>query len=88
MTFLIIVVFKIQALKPALAIVTPNWFFGSINLKDAYCSIPVSCDNQGLLAFHQRNELYLLTSLENGLTSAQRAYTKVLKVVAVMVPKP
>ena len=43
--------FKMETLKSALTIVTPNCFFGCIDLKQAYFSIPVSVESKGWLVF-------------------------------------
>ena len=44
--------FKMETLKSALTIVTPNCLFGCIDLKQAYFfSIPVSVESQGWFVF-------------------------------------
>ena len=73
--------FKMETLKSVLTLVTPNCYFGTLDIKDAYYSIPVSRDSQGWLVFHWQNTFYAFTVLANGLASAPRVYTKVLKPV-------
>ena len=51
----------------------------SIDLKDAYYSIPVAEEHQKYLKFIWRDQLYAFTSLPMGLTSGPRIFTKVLK---------
>jgi hypothetical protein len=53
----------------------------SIDLKDAYYSIPVAAEDQKYLKFIWREKLYVFTSLPMGLTSSPRIFTKVLKPV-------
>ncbi|MEW8545905.1 MAG: hypothetical protein AB2693_20475, partial [Candidatus Thiodiazotropha sp.] len=59
--------FKMETLKSVLTLVTPDCFFGSLDIKDAYFSIPVSLDSQGWLAFFWDNKFYAFTVLPNGL---------------------
>ena len=53
----------------------------SIDLKDAYYSIPIAEEHQKYLKFIWRNQLYAFTSLPMGLTSSHRIFTNVLKPV-------
>ena len=53
----------------------------SIDLKDAYYSIPIAEEHQKYLKFIWRDQLYAFTSLSMGLTSSPRIFTKVLKPV-------
>ena len=73
--------FKMETLKSVLAFVTPDCFFGSLDIKDAYFSIPVSLDSQGWLAFYWDKKFFAFTVLPNGLGTAPRVYTKMLKPV-------
>ena len=73
--------FKMENLKSALTIVTPNCFFGCIDLKQAYFSIPVSVESQGWLVFWWHGQYFAFTVLANGLSSAPRVYTKIMKPV-------
>lgn len=70
--------FKMETLKSVLAFVTPDYFFGSLDIKDAYFSIPVSLDSQGWLAFYWDKKFLAFTVLPNGLGTAPRVYTKML----------
>lgn len=47
--------FKLEALKTALAFVNKDCLFASIDLKDAYYSIPVHRESQGRLMFSWEN---------------------------------
>ena len=70
-----------ETLKSALTIVTPNCFFGCIDLKQAYFSIPVSVESQGWLVYWWHGLYFAFTVLANGLSSAPRVYTKIMKPV-------
>ncbi len=71
--------FKLDTLQTAVQLVTPGCFMTSIDLKDAYYSIPISEDHQKYLKFYWRDVLYTFTCLPMGLSSSPRIFTKVLK---------
>ena len=52
----------------------------SIDLKDAYYSVPIAQESRKYLKFLWRGELYQFTCLPNGLAEAPRKFTKLLKV--------
>ena len=52
----------------------------SVDLKDAYYSIPVCFEDRKYLRFLWRGALYQFTCLPNGLAEAPRKFTKILKV--------
>ena len=54
---------------------------GSVDLKDAYHSIPVNKFDRKYLQFYWNDHLYKYTCLPNGLTTAPRIFTKILKVL-------
>lgn len=51
-----------ETLKSVLSYVTPDCFFGSLDIKDAYFSIPVSLDSQGWLAFYWDKKFFCIYS--------------------------
>ena len=53
----------------------------SIDLKDAYYTVPISTDHQKYLKFIFNGSIYQYTCLPNGLSCAQRVFTKLLKPV-------
>ena len=53
----------------------------SVDLRDAYYSIPIDTEHQKYLKFHWRGKLLEFTCLPNGLCCAPRLFTKVLKPV-------
>ncbi|KAJ8044060.1 hypothetical protein HOLleu_11420 [Holothuria leucospilota] len=58
-----------------------NCFMASIDLKDAYYSVPIDCDHRKYLRFEWNHNVYEYTCLPNGLASAPRVFTKLLKPV-------
>ena len=56
-------------------------FMASIHLTNAYFSIPIAEEHRCFLRFVWMDELYQFTVLPNGLSSAPRIFTKVLKPV-------
>lgn len=70
-----------ETLKTALAMIKKNAWFASIDLRQAYYSIPVHINSRKFLKFHWNGKYYQFTCLPNGLASAPRTYTKVLKPV-------
>ena len=53
----------------------------SVDLKDAYCSVPVASLSLKLVKFSWKGKLYQYTCLPNGLSSCPRKFTKLLKPV-------
>ena len=53
----------------------------SIDLKDAYYSVPIAQANQKYLKFQWENKLYVFTCFPNGLAFCPRKFTKLLKPV-------
>ena len=59
----------------------PNCFMASIDLKDAYYSVPIAQVYQKYLKFQWENKLYAFTCFPNGLAFCPRKFTKLLKPV-------
>ena len=53
----------------------------SIDLKHAYCTIPIAQEQQKFLKFVWNDQLYEFTALPMGLSSSPRIFTKVMKPV-------
>ena len=51
----------------------------SVDLKDAYYSLPIHTSHQKYLKFVWMGQLYQFTVLPNGLSSGPRMFTKILK---------
>ena len=60
---------------------TKNCFMASIDLQDAYYSVNIDPDFRKYLRFKWDNTLYEYTCLLNGLSSAPRIFTKIMKPV-------
>ena len=73
--------FKMGNLKTALNMMRQNCFMASIDLSDAYYSVPVALTDQKYLLFKFEGQLYKFVCLPNGLSSAPRIFTKLLKPV-------
>ena len=53
----------------------------TMDLKDAYLSVPIHADHSKYLRFEWESELWEFTCLPFGLSSAPRVFTKVMKPV-------
>ena len=62
--------FKMDTLDTAIKLMRPGCFMTSIDLKDAYYSIPVAPECQKYLKFVWKETLYCFTCLPIGLTSS------------------
>ena len=73
--------FKMDTFRTALKLIRPGCFMASVDLKDAYYSIPIAEEERKLLMFQWKGKYYQFTCLPNGLSSAPRIFTKILKPV-------
>ena len=71
--------FKMDALETAIKLMRPGCYMTSIDLKDAYYSIPIASEHQKFLKFVWKDQLYAFNSLPMGLSSSPRIFTKILK---------
>lgn len=71
--------FKQETFQVVLDLIQENDFFTSIDLKDAYFSVPIHKDFQKYLKFQFDGILYMFVCLPFGLSSAPRIFTKILK---------
>ena len=62
-------------------LVEKNCYMSALDLKDAYYSIPIKGHDQKFLQFEWKGSRYQFTCLPNGLSSAPRTFTKILKPV-------
>ena len=62
-------------------LIEKDCYMAALGLKDAYYSIPVRKHDQQFLQFEWNNTRYQFTCLPNGLSSAPRTFTKILKPV-------
>ena len=70
--------FKMCSIKTALEMMRPDCWLGSIDLKDAYYSVPVNEDQRRFLRFRWSEKVYQFRVLPNGLACAPRFFTKIL----------
>ena len=73
--------FKMDTLQTALKLVTKGCYMASIDLKDAYYSVPIFEDHKKFLRFLWLGQLWEYNCLPNGLALAPRKFTKLLKPV-------
>ena len=71
--------FKMENLKIAITLMSPNCYMTSIDLKDAYYYVSIDTTHRKYLRFIWKNQLFQFTCLPNGLSSAPRIFTKLLK---------
>ena len=71
--------FKMDTLEKAIKMMKPVCFMASIDLKDAYYTVPVHPSHQKYLKFIFNGTRYQYTCLPNGLSSAPRIFTKLMK---------
>ena len=71
--------FKMETITTVFSLVRPNCYMGSIDIKDAYHSVPVCEEDKKYLKFIFDGQLFQFTCLPNGLCSGPRKFTKLLK---------
>ena len=68
---------KLESIEDALALLTEGCYFGSVDLRDAYCSIPIHENYQKYLKLLWKEEYYQYIVLSNIFSPAVRVFTKV-----------
>ena len=71
--------FKMDTLASALQLIKRNCYMAVVDLKDAYYSVPIFSEHRKFLRFNFEDTLYEFTCLPNGLSSAPRVFTKLMK---------
>ncbi|XP_068674488.1 uncharacterized protein [Montipora foliosa] len=71
--------FKMNNILTALKLMRPKCFMASVDLKDAYYSVPKASEDRKFLSFEWKGDYYQYTCLPNGLACAPRLFTKILK---------
>ena len=69
---------KLESIEDALDLITEGCYFGSVDLKDAYYSIPIRENYQKYLKLFWKEEYYQYIVLLNGFSPDVRVFTKVL----------
>ena len=70
-----------DTIQTALKLMRPGCFMASVDLKDAYYSVPVAREDRKFLKFQWENSYFQFTCLPNGLACAPRLFTRLLKPV-------
>ena len=70
--------FKMDSIHTVLNMIKPGVWMASINLKDAYFSVPIHKEHQKYLKF-MWTKPYMFTAMPNGYDPATRKFTKLLK---------
>ena len=73
--------FKMDTFQTAISLIRPGSFMASVDLKDAYYSIPIAEQDRKYLMFEWLSCYYQFTYLPNGLSCAPRLFTKICKPV-------
>ena len=73
--------FKMDTFSTAIQFVSQNSYMASIDLRDAYYSVPIAKAHRKFLKFTWKNQLWQYKALPNGLSTAPRLFTKILKPV-------
>jgi hypothetical protein len=73
--------FKMESIRTCISLMQKDCFMASIDLQDAYYSIPMAQDHQKFLKFRWEGTMFQFTALPMGLTSAPRVFSKLLKPV-------
>lgn len=73
--------FKQENLGQILNLIQKGDHFCSVDLKDAYLSVPIANEYQKYLCFQWKERFYCFVVLPFGLSSAPRIFTKILKPV-------
>ena len=73
--------FKMDNIHTATYLITPNCYLASVDLRDAYYSVPVHPEHRKYLKFIWNQKMWQFKVLPNGLSTAPRLFTKLLKPV-------
>ena len=71
--------FKMDTLCSVVSLMRPNCFMATIDLKDAYYSVPVCVKHQKFLKFQWKGNYYQFTCFPDGLCCCPRKLTKLIK---------
>ena len=71
--------FKMESIQSATQLMKPNCWMAILDLKDAYYTVSVAKEHRKFLRFEFGEKLYEFVCLPNGLSSAPRVFTKLLK---------
>ena len=72
--------FKMESIQNVIDLMEENCYMASVDLKDAYFSVPIHKEHKKYLKFSHRDSLYQFEALPQGYGPAMRIFTKLLKV--------
>ena len=72
--------FKMESVQHVINCLKPNMYMASVDLKDAFYSVPVAKKHQKYLMFIFKDKTYKFVTMPNGYGPAMRLFTKILKV--------
>ena len=70
-----------ESLNTAMHLISKNCYFASVDLSDAYYSVPIASEHRKYLRSTWKQQMYEFTCLPNGLACAPRLFTKLMKPV-------
>jgi hypothetical protein len=70
--------FKMDSIWSAIRLMKPNCYMASIDMKDAYYSVPIHPGYQKYLKFNWKGKQYRFVCFPNGLAICHRKFTKLL----------
>ena len=73
--------FKMDNIHTAAYLISPNCYLASVDLRDAYYSVPIHPNHRKYLRFLWNQRMWQFKVLPNGLSTAPRLFTKLLKPV-------
>jgi len=73
--------FKIESIKQVIHMITPGCFLASLDIRDAFYSIPIYIEHNKFLKFMWLGVAYQFEVMPNGYVDAMRIFTKILKPV-------
>ena len=71
--------FKMESLLDAFKIVKPSAWMASIDLKDAFFTVPIHESHQKYFKFEWIDKVYKFVGMPNGYSDAMQIFTKILK---------
>ena len=79
--------FKMETFEHALTLVSKNVYMASLDIENAYYSIPIHKNDQKYLSFEFQNNYYSFTCVPNGLCSGPYIFTRIMKPIVTKLRK-
>ena len=79
--------FKMETLQSAIKLMRPGCYMASVDLKDAYYTVPIAPEHRKYLRFLWKGNLLEYSALPNGLSCAPLKFTKLLKPIFALLRK-